>query len=740
MRPRRQAALWAAISMLGAASAGAAPFALVTSNHDRTIHVLDLGTSPPMLSGPFFVGGELGSSGSILDVATFSFDDSSTPPVETRFALVSNFASNTVYRIDLTTPTAPTVAASVTLPFSPEDVAIAPFGTYAVVTGGSGSNQLAVLDLDPLTLTGVYTLTTPGAAASCVAISPDGQRVVLCDSANDRIVFGLIVPETASLSSESTLATGSFPVNAAFSPDGDTLLVANGGDGTVSVFEIAGSPGTLSAGTTPTVSGLPGEQQSIAFAPDGSQAFVLSEDPSPDQVSVLDVLGPGNVTLSAAGAADLPGDASVNLRLGVDALAVSLDGDLLLAANPGGSGAPAADLALVDLTTTPFTVSSAATASDAPAAVAVLCDPASDPVPELESHTVDTSVGFGTVTMPPGSGLADLERVAAGTLLASELAETIRDTYPGFPLGSTFGQQLVDGFGTLTNAQFLTTDLVELGNAGDQLVDSLPAVAAQVAATTGRGVDSSGGAAPLGHQSYSLFGGVFCDSTGTTIVTGSGEVDFFQVDAALTFQPADFGDAPAPYPTLFADGGAFHNGSGAAPGPSLGPTPPDLEDDGQPSAAATGDDTAGSADESPVSGLESPLVPGSTPLVTVPTTVPSGTAFLSAWIDFDRDGDWSDPGERIATDVVVATGSQPLAFAVPAGASAGPSFARFRISTTSGLGPGGPAPDGEVEDAAVTIGPGAGAPATEVPTLGMPALALLALLLAAAGSLALLRA
>ncbi len=386
----RRRVAWRAIAAvaatLAATSAGAAPFAVVTNNHDRTIHVLDLGSSPPALSGPFFTGGELGAGGtSILDVAV-------TP--DGHYALVSNFAGDTVYRIDLSNPTSPVVSGAVALSFSPEDIAIAPDGSYALVTGGFGEPQFAELEIEPFGLEATYTLTTPGAGASCVAIGPDNRTAVLCDTGNDR-VLSLLVDQGVGAIAETVHVTGSFPVNATFSPDGRTVLVADGGDDAVTVFEVT-APGTLAPGTTPSVGGLPGNQQSIAFSPGGAEAYVLSEGSSPDQVSVLDVLGPGHATLATAGAADLMGDASGAIRLGLDALAVAPAGDRLLATNPGGNGSPSDDVSVVDLTS--FAVAAAMTHSDGPTAVDVFAPFAGAPPPPGATE-VPTLAGWGLLAL-----------------------------------------------------------------------------------------------------------------------------------------------------------------------------------------------------------------------------------------------------------------------------------------------------------------------------------------------------
>jgi hypothetical protein len=83
----------------------------------------------------------------------------------------------------------------------------------------------------------------------------------------------------------------------------------------------------------------------------------------------------------------------------------------------------------------------------------------------------------------------------------------------------------------------------------------------------------------------------------------------------------------------------------------------------------------------------------------------TGVGRLSAWADWNRDGSFG-AGEQILTDVVVdgTLGVYNLSVAVPAGASEGLTFVRFRITSQTGVGPTGMALDGEVEDYALTVG------------------------------------
>lgn len=177
-----------------------------------------------------------------------------------------------------------------------------------------------------------------------------------------------------------------------------------------------------------------------------------------------------------------------------------------------------------------------------------------------------------------------------------------------------------------------------------------------------------------------------------------GEVEDYEV----TLQVLDFGDAPDPsYPTLLANDGARHL-IPAAPTVYLGATAPDFDPDGQPTAAADGDDANGVDDEDGVFvGAGQALVRGD-PSALLGVIAPI-SGFLNAWLDFNGDGDWADAAEQIALDVSLAAGVSPLPFAIPADAQVGPVVGRFRFDSSGGLSYTGLAADGEVEDHEFTI-------------------------------------
>jgi hypothetical protein len=96
----------------------------------------------------------------------------------------------------------------------------------------------------------------------------------------------------------------------------------------------------------------------------------------------------------------------------------------------------------------------------------------------------------------------------------------------------------------------------------------------------------------------------------------------------------------------------------------------------------------------------SPLLIGETADVEVVAGAPCR---LSAWIDFNADGDWEDAGETLFSGRPLVAGVNSLTFTVPAGVDKGSTYARFRCASGSALEPTGAALDGEVEDYRVAI-------------------------------------
>lgn len=161
----------------------------------------------------------------------------------------------------------------------------------------------------------------------------------------------------------------------------------------------------------------------------------------------------------------------------------------------------------------------------------------------------------------------------------------------------------------------------------------------------------------------------------------------------------DFGDLPAPYPTLLSQNGASHGFSATL---GLG-TLTDIESDGLPSVNADGDDNSVSDDEDGVI-LISPLAPGATADFAITARNAGQAAFLQGWIDFNSDGTFS-ASERIFTNRTLINGTQVLTtgITVPAGTTDGAKFARFRYGPELNLGASGFSTAGEVEDYVFTV-------------------------------------
>jgi hypothetical protein len=176
----------------------------------------------------------------------------------------------------------------------------------------------------------------------------------------------------------------------------------------------------------------------------------------------------------------------------------------------------------------------------------------------------------------------------------------------------------------------------------------------------------------------------------------------------------DYGDAPEPYPTRNMDGGPRH--VDLDEGTLMLGTDLDFEDDGQPEPQALGDDD-GDADGDDEEGVTftTALNAGEEAELEVVVTADAGrSGFLTAWVDFNQDGDWADDGEHIIDDVSLGDGTHVLSYDVPASARMGDTYARFRFSETEGLGPTHDPdietaldlPRGEVEDHLAAIAEG----------------------------------
>ncbi len=166
-------------------------------------------------------------------------------------------------------------------------------------------------------------------------------------------------------------------------------------------------------------------------------------------------------------------------------------------------------------------------------------------------------------------------------------------------------------------------------------------------------------------------------------------------DATITFLNQDFvfGKAPdPPYPSFLANNGARHFIPEGGATIYLGTHPPVPSLDAQPVPIPSPD------------GVTFPASLGAGLTLTLPVIV-KGNGNLNAWIDWSANGQWTDAGDQIATNLSLTEAGNPnlIFIAIPPWVKTGASFARFRYSTDRDLLPTGLAVDGEVEDYLVQL-------------------------------------
>jgi subtilisin family serine protease len=169
----------------------------------------------------------------------------------------------------------------------------------------------------------------------------------------------------------------------------------------------------------------------------------------------------------------------------------------------------------------------------------------------------------------------------------------------------------------------------------------------------------------------------------------------------------DYGDARSSHGTQTARHSII-------PGVSLGALV-DAEPAARASLEALGDDVHGVDDEDGVvfvgytgssvgTGISGTLVPGQTAQTRV--TVNTGgksAALLHVWADFNADGDFLDPGEKVVNNLRLGAGVHNVNFAVPSAAKSGTTYVRYRYSYDSNLSPTAQALGGEIEDYRVQV-------------------------------------
>lgn len=150
----------------------------------------------------------------------------------------------------------------------------------------------------------------------------------------------------------------------------------------------------------------------------------------------------------------------------------------------------------------------------------------------------------------------------------------------------------------------------------------------------------------------------------------------------------DFGDAPESYGSSLDTNGARHEIGDVYLGATVtSEYAARLED--------TGDDGVAF-----ISTVQSAMNAELQSLVVVNA---SKAALLHGWVDWDQNGEFDD-NEKVFDGKAVEAGDNTILMTVPAGATPGTTWSRFRISESDSLGATGGAVNGEVEDYELVVG------------------------------------
>ncbi|WP_146143546.1 GEVED domain-containing protein [Photobacterium phosphoreum] len=207
--------------------------------------------------------------------------------------------------------------------------------------------------------------------------------------------------------------------------------------------------------------------------------------------------------------------------------------------------------------------------------------------------------------------------------------------------------------------------------------------------------------------------------TGTTEDPRSfgGAVDGEVEDYYLRVDTYDGGDLPESYQTSYSNGGPAHYHTNANLYIRDATHDNNHDEDGQPTAAANGDDNDGTDDENADSLVPLPILTLTDTSYTVGVPLYNATgadANLYAWLDLNQDGDFDDAGEFASLEGLV-NGTNTSAQTAPttqltwtgiSGQTTGDMALRLRLTSDilTATDWGGIAKNGEVEDHYVYVG------------------------------------
>lgn len=295
--------------------------------------------------------------------------------------------------------------------------------------------------------------------------------------------------------------------------------------------------------------------------------------------------------------------------------------------------------------------------------------------------------GYGLYAIqldPEASDYLEMRRIVDGSTLSMSIADMAINPADGLGYAVSSSGQLYR-FDPETGDSAILSNVGERGGFGAAYFD--PDGNLYVS----RNYDGSIFRIPVGKADYTAE--LFASGPSSSINDGSRCATAAVIDASDT--QIDFGDAPDSYGTYLESNGARH---GLASGSTLR-----LGEfvDGEADSSAfplSDDDNDGVNDEDGIQ-FATGIVESESAVIIVNS---SGAGYVSAWFDLEADGVF-DYEDQVLYDYPVEAGKQAVYVDIPPGVKQGKTWARFRLSSRTGLQPKGGVADGEVEDYEIEI-------------------------------------
>lgn len=228
-------------------------------------------------------------------------------------------------------------------------------GKPIMVENGSALDNVTILDLKTMPPKVIAEVPAPASVSgppTTIAVAPDESIALVTSHSKvdpqdpQKLVADnqVTVIDLKAKKAIATLKAGKSPAGVSFNPKGDLALVANRGDGTVTVFAVAGT--TVTKVDTVKVGDEKSGPSGLAIAPNGKFALVTLDGLAANAIVVLDIDGTKVV----------PQERLLTAGVRPYGIAISPDGKIAVVANQGRTDGDIDPLSVIDLTAKPLRV------------------------------------------------------------------------------------------------------------------------------------------------------------------------------------------------------------------------------------------------------------------------------------------------------------------------------------------------------------------------------------------------